>query len=103
MQDLERAGRGSSLSSSPSLPWVIAGNWGRGRRIARYGFLGFHTNSRGVAVGTPKSLALQVGAEEQGVSFIQNLVRKANLSPTQDLLSQRPSVGLQSLLCAPVP
>lgn len=54
-------------------------------------------------MGTLKSLALQVGAQEQGVSFTQNLVRKANLSPTEDLLSLRPSVELQSLLCAPVP
>lgn len=77
--------------------------WGRGRGIALYGLLGFHTNSMGVAMGTLTSLALQVGAQDQGVSFTQNLVRKANLSPTPDLLSQRPSVGLRSLLCAQVP
>lgn len=57
-------------------------------------------------MGTPTSLALQVGAQDQGVSFTPNLVRKANLSPTPlsptpDLLSQRPSVGApESAVCS---
>lgn len=30
-----------------------------------FAFLGFYTNSREVAMGTPKPLALQVGAQDQ--------------------------------------
>lgn len=61
MRDLERPGRGPSSSSGPTLPWVTARNNVRGSGTVRCGFLGFHTNSRGLAVGTLKSLALHVG------------------------------------------
>lgn len=59
MQDLERPGRGSSFSSGSPLPWVTARNNDRDRGAVCYGLLGFHTNSRELAVGALKSLAFQ--------------------------------------------
>lgn len=62
MQDLERPRRGPSFfSSGPPLPWVTARSNVRGRGTVCYGFLCFYTSSRELAVGTLKSLALQVG------------------------------------------